>query len=152
MSDSEKEDFGKWVICGVGGEVFVGKPVAKMSTTDPRFEEPLEFAVLKSCRLSPCYRYSTTNISVPQTDASGRVVGVNVQMVEQVTSPSNAPCDVAIDVVPAWSSPYPLTPGLIEHESLKAHIQRLVKIARDAQLAMRSAAAGIQLAGGRLRT
>jgi hypothetical protein len=152
MSESEKEDFGKWVVCGAGGEVFVGKPVTKRSALDPLVEEPLDFTVGKVCRLSPCYRYTTSNISVPQTDSAGRVVGVNVQVVEQVTSPSNAPCDVAIDIVPAWASPYPLVPGLAEHEPLKAHIQRLVKVARDAQLAMRSAAAGIQIAGGRLRT
>lgn len=154
MSQSEnvKEDFGKWVICGNGGDVFVGKPVHRVpAALSLSGDDRVEFVVGKTCRLFPCYRYSTSNLSVPQADSRGQVTGVSMQTIEQVGSPSNAPCDVAVDIIPVWASIYPLTPGLAEHEALKAHIQRLVKMAQDAQIAMRSAAAGIQLAGGRLR-
>lgn len=154
MSQSEnvKEDFGKWVICGNGSETFVGKPMHKVPA-ELRLsgDDRVEFVVGKTCRLFPCYRYTTSNLTVPQANERGQVTGVSMQTVEQVSGPSNAPCDVAIDVIPTWASTYPLTPGLTEHEALKTHIARLVKMALDAQIAMRSAAAGIQLAGGRLR-
>jgi len=153
MSQSEnvKEDFGKWVICGNGSDTFVGKPVNRVPAALSLSGELSEFSVGRNCRLFPCYRYTTSNLTVPQANERGQVTGVSMQTVEQVSGPSNAPCDVAIDIIPTWASVHPLTPGLVEHEALKSHIQRLVKMALDAQIAMRSAAAGIQLAGGRLR-
>jgi hypothetical protein len=160
MSD-EKEDFGNWIICGVGSEIFVGKPrvnrVPECVSANMTLTEKSEAAEVtrKTADLGhpmwlfPCYKFSTINVNAPQQDSMGRVVGINVQVVEQVASPTGVPADIEIEVVAQWKTRWPLRPGYKEDEAIKAHIMRLVKLGKDAQEAARAAAAGI--ATGRMR-
>jgi len=137
---SEKEDFSDWIICGSNGETFVGRPVLEVQR--PRI------AAGDRVVLSPCYRYETTKVPVPQADMHGRVTGVSVQVAEIIGSPANAPCDVETELLLSWVSKYPRQPGLIADEAVNCHIARIVKIARDNQIAARAASAGITRASG----
>ena len=118
----------EWVICGSSnGDTFVGKVI----TGNPNPGEIIY--------LNPCYKYSTFNIQVPQVDSLGRTVGMSIAVQESVTSPGNCPSDVGVKVAVEWSA--------INNEVLLKTIERLVKIARDQQIAIRSAAAGISNPG-----
>lgn len=116
-----------WVICGSKGEVFVGKVIT--GNANPGEE----------VYLNPCYKYNTFNVQVPQTDSLGRTVGINVAVQESVTAPANCPGDVGIKLIIDWA--------VVNNEVSLKTIERLVKVARDQQLAIRSAAAGISTTG-----
>ena len=116
-----------WIICGCNGDIFVGKLVT--GNANPGEE----------IYLNPCYKYSTFNVQVPQVDGLGRTVGMNIAVQESVTSPANCPGDVGVKMKVDWAT--------VNNEHSLKTIERLVKVARDQQMAIRSAAAGISTAG-----
>jgi len=125
-----KEDFSEWLICGSGSDVFVGK----VSHCEEENVYPG-----KSVSLSPCYQYKTHMMQIPQQDQMGRIVGYGLAMQEMMATPAGIGKDVSMVVLISWV--------MSDSKEVQENIARLVKIARDQQVAMRSAAAGIQTAG-----
>lgn len=125
--DKNAESFVEWVICGSDGDIFIGKVIN--GTPNPGQE----------VYLNPCYKYSTFNVQVPQVDSLGRTVGMSIAVQESVTSPANCPGDVGMKIFLSWC--------VVNNENSIKTIERLVKVARDQQIAIRSAAAGISTAG-----
>lgn len=125
-----KEDFSLWFICGSGADTFVGK----ISESEKLTMEPG-----KNATLSPCYKYTTHMMQIPQQDSMGRIVGYGLAMQEMVSTPTGIGKDVSMTISVSW---------VMNHsKEVEENIARLAKIARDQQVAMRSAAAGIQTAG-----
>jgi hypothetical protein len=133
-----KEDFSLWFICGSGADTFVGK-ISESEKLTERLQSAGRMEPGKNATLSPCYKYTTHMMQIPQQDSMGRIVGYGLAMQEMVSTPTGIGKDVSMTISVSW---------VINHsKEVEENIARLAKIARDQQVAMRSAAAGIQTAG-----
>ena len=127
-----KEDFSQWFIVGSSDNVFIGK------VSEAEFAEG-NVSPGKKVILNPCYQYKTHMMQIPQQDGMGRIVGYGLAMQEMVSTPAGLGKDVSMVVLLSWI--------MVDSKEVQENIARLVKIAREQQVAMRSAAAGIQTAG-----
>jgi hypothetical protein len=120
----ETEDYSKWVMFGMDGDTYVGKPSNE--------EEMDEFY--------PCYKITVHTIPIQQTNMSGQVVGVSLNVQQTAASPGNVPVDVKVELnmAPAW-----IVRG--KDPKVASAIEMNVKSARAAQDQLRAATAGIAL-------
>lgn len=130
-----------YIVCGCQGETFLGKlePISSIDSNGTSVKPKVGYPI----SLFPCYKYVCNTLQLPQMDSMGRQVGVNIAMQEIVAAPCNTPTNVRVEVTPSWIADSS-SPGFDKT------IERLLKIVQDQQMAMRSAAAGIQPVRGRM--
>jgi hypothetical protein len=122
---TSKEDYSKWIIFGIDGNTYVGKP----DVEDLYWEEVLDGAPMQ---FSVCYQITVHAIPMQQ--------GGNVSLAMQhfVATPGNLPVDAEFNGVPNWcisgSDP-----------KIAASIEKYVKMAKLSQDQLRAAASGVAL-------
>lgn len=151
MSDErEIESFEEWILCGSGDNTFVGKLVGspKLFASEADDMTGTSHELPHTIRLFPCYKQTLHVIPVQVSDPrTGRTAGVNLVQQESVASPSGAPFDLEVTITPSWISaldPSRPDPNGTYRRHFTEHVKRIVLAARQMQLKLRSAAAGLQ--------